>query len=564
MKIIVTGGCGFVGNTLVKELLKDKNNNILVIDNLIAGNRVVHKGAQYIYEDAANIESICKRYDMIPDIVYHLGEFSRIAKSFDDPLMVINNNTCGTQRVTEYCSATGAKLVYSGSSAIFGDTDGSRSPYAYSKNTNVALIKNYGKWFNLKYAICYFYNVFGEGEIQSGSHATLIGTFMRQYREEFQPLSVVSPGTQTRIFTHIDDIVAGIIKVGKEGEGDNYHLSGESEHSVIEIAEMFGCEYEMVPERPGERGESAHMHSRAKEELKWKPQKLLADYIASKVKKYCIGIVGNGFVGQANALLSCKRIKTIIYDIFPEKCSPLGTTLADLSQCDVIFVAVPTPKQSDGKCSTKFVESAVSDIRNAISNDIPICIRSTVPVGFCESISCHFMPEFLTEKNWKYDFINCPVWVIGVDKENDKYIQIMSEIFATAAEYGSVVSKEITVCTTKEAELLKYMKNTFLATKVSFCNEMYSFCKFHNIDYDAVSTLFGNDVRIGHSHVAVPGHDGRLGYGGTCFPKDVHSLVVQMKEVGLKPIVLEAANYRNEHLDRPEKDWEQDKNRAVV
>ena len=562
MQIVVTGGCGFVGSNLVRTLLQ-KNYEVLVIDNLSAGNKVVHKGAVYVFDDCSNIEHICKMHEFVPSYVYHLGEFSRIARSFERPHEVIHKNTHGTQCVVDYCLMNKAKLIYSGSSAIFGDDRGARSPYAYSKQANVDLINNYGKWFTLDYVICYFYNVFGDGEIQSGTHATVVGIFNKQYSEK-KPLTVVSPGTQTRVFTHVDDIVAGLVLSAENGYGDGYHLSGMCEHSIEEVAQMFQCNYTYVPERPGERGASAQMSSKAKDELKWCATKKLSDYIASKTRKFTIGIVGFGFVGQANALLQCERVDLMVYDVVRDKCMPKDIKLQDLSVCDVIFIAVPTPKVADGSCCTVFVENVVNDIRNTIGYSVPLCVRSTVPIGFCEGYECHFMPEFLTEKHWRTDFINTPVWYVGLAYEDEEFKETMTQLFAASKACSAIKSDTIEFCKSAEAEMLKYMKNTFLATKVAFCNEMYTFCKASNIDYNTVQHMFGEDHRIGSSHCAVPGHDGKRGYGGTCFPKDVHALISQFKAMGVSPSVLEAATYRNENIDRPEKDWEQDKNRAVV
>ena len=459
MKVVVTGGCGFVGGHLVKNLLQ-KGCEVIVIDDLSAGNKVMHRGSTYIFEDACNIERICNLYDFVPQFVYHLGEFSRIAQSFQDPLNVIHKNTRGTQHVIDFCIRHNAKLIYSGSSAIFGDNASSRSPYAYSKHTNVQLIKNYGIWFDLRYAIVYFYNVFGDGEIQHGSHATLVGTFIKQY-ESSQALTVVSPGTQTRIFTHIDDIINGIMLVAERGSGDGYHLCGISEHSVEEVAKMFNTNYVFVEPRPGERGSSAKVSSRAIIELGWKPEKTLANFIESKIKRYTIGIIGNGSIGEATANLFgySKQVTTLMYDVIREKCDPPDIAIKDLCSCDIIFVCVPTPRIFEGSYCTVFVEKTVSEIRNKVGG-IPICIRSTVPIDFSESVQCHYMPaSFFTEGK---------TWCVGIHN-NDVEVKSLIQTILDLSNQDNAIH----FCSTKEAETLNHMRTEYITAKDVFCNALH-------------------------------------------------------------------------------------------
>ncbi len=180
----------------------------------------------------------------------------------------------------EFCRKHGAKMIYAGSSTKFGDGGLGRnqSPYAWSKASNTELVQNYGTWFGLKYAITYFYNVYGPKEL-SGTFGTVIEIF-RQQCLRGEPLKVVSPGTQTRIFTHVDDIVRGLLLVGEKGEGDGYGLGAREEYSILAIAEMFGGKIEMLPERPGNRQTSSIDLSRSEGELNWRPEKDIKIYIA--------------------------------------------------------------------------------------------------------------------------------------------------------------------------------------------------------------------------------------------------------------------------------------------
>jgi UDP-glucose 4-epimerase len=185
----------------------------------------------------------------------------------------------GTFQVLLFCRKHGSKLIYAGSSTKFGDNGQGRnqSPYGWSKASNVDLVKNFGKWYGMKYAITYFYNVYGKREISTGKFATLIALFAEKYKKGL-PLTVVSPGTQVRNFTHVDDIVSGIIRVGLDGRGDGYGIGSDESFSILEIANMFGGEIEMLPERPGNRM-FADLHVEKVKELNWKAKHSIVDFI---------------------------------------------------------------------------------------------------------------------------------------------------------------------------------------------------------------------------------------------------------------------------------------------
>ena len=294
------------------------------------------------------------------------------------------------------------------------------------------------------------------------------------------------------------------------------------------------------------------------------------------MEKYTIGIVGNGYVGQATRLFECPEIKCLTYDKDSSKCVPEGTSLKDLKECDFVFVCVPTPMRPNGSCDLTIVKAAVKDLtRNGVRKN-KIIIRSTVPVGTSEKLKVSFMPEFLTERNWQEDFYNNNHWILGTENisapdafesENagklSHFVNKFYDFILTAAKNKVIKNNAFTATTTKNAELIKYARNSFLAVKVSFFNEIEDFCLKSDMNYASVRKLTAIDTRIGLSHTEVPGPDGKRGYGGTCFPKDVHSLVHQMKKVKAKPIVTKAAQDRNEKIDRPEKDWQNDKGRAV-
>lgn len=287
-----------------------------------------------------------------------------------------------------------------------------------------------------------------------------------------------------------------------------------------------------------------------------------------------IGLIGNGFVGLATQLLRKTNDITnqwLIYDIDPNKCEPKGLKFEDLCQCNLVFICVPTPMTSEGQCYIGIVDQVVKDLqRNNVNKNKPyIIIRSTVPPGTSDKLGTFFMPEFLTEKNWAHDFVNCTDWIFGLNKnfseEINKDFQIkITNLFNYAYDQGLIKSNAIHFIENKEAEMLKYVKNNFLALKVSFCNEIYQFCQLKDIDYQRVIDLVVKDPRITDSHVNVPGPDGKYGFGGTCFPKDTAALRWEMENNGMKSYIIDAAIRRNEEQDRTEKDWEKNKGRAIL
>jgi UDPglucose 6-dehydrogenase len=280
-----------------------------------------------------------------------------------------------------------------------------------------------------------------------------------------------------------------------------------------------------------------------------------------------IGIIGNGFVGKATYQLKCKDIDIYAYDINPILRDPQELTLSDMNMCEIIFISVPTPMSKDGSCYLGIIKSVLLDLEK-ISYKGFIVLRSTVPVGTSDELKCYFMPEFLTEKNYIYDFTNNKDWILGLveqDKEKDAAFQHkIRELFNIAYKNGCINYNTVHFLSNKEAEMVKMFRNCFLAAKVSFCNEMHEFCEKIGINYENVRNVAANDARILHSHTIVPGHDGKKGFGGTCFPKDTASLKYEMSKLGIKPYIMEAIIERNEKVDRPEKDWCSDTGRAVV
>ena len=281
MNILITGGAGFIGTSLIKGLLNHSNISIISLDNYSSGTKENHihnnDRIEYIEGNTWDISKIEKIQNFKATHVFHLGEFSRIVLSFEKPKDTFWSNSIGTFEVIQYCLKNNSKLIYSASSAIFNGQN--LNPYVFTKHQNVQLIKNYSDWFGLNFAIVYFYNVYGSKQICSGSYATVLGIFEEQFMKN-QNLTIVYPGTQSRIFTHIDDIVSGLILIAEKGNGDNYHLSSNDDYTINNVAKLFDySKIYYIEERRGERISSVKQNSKTEKELGWKPTKKLKDYI---------------------------------------------------------------------------------------------------------------------------------------------------------------------------------------------------------------------------------------------------------------------------------------------
>ena len=273
---LVTGGAGFIGSHLC-ELLITNGWEVWSLDNYFTGSVNNHvSGVNYIQGETKDIKTLIT---CVPHVVFHLGEYSRVEQSFKDVDLVWRYNREPIIEVINFTIACDAKLVYAGSSTKFGDDGEARnqSPYAWSKASNTELIESYSRWFGLKYATTYFYNVYGPREISHGKYATLIAIFRERMLQK-KPLEVVLPGTQTRNFTHVSDIVKGVLLVAEKGKGDNYGIGNETAYSVTETAKMFGGPIKMLPERKGNRL-SAPINTKKIRELGWHADYQLDEYI---------------------------------------------------------------------------------------------------------------------------------------------------------------------------------------------------------------------------------------------------------------------------------------------
>ena len=287
--IVVTGGAGFVGSNLIEHLLYKTNYEIISIDNYSSGSKKNHiksLNVKYIKGNTINIKSILKKYKKNIKTVFHFGEFARIYQSFRKFNECYNSNTLGSKEIFKFCLDNNIKLIYSATSASLGNSgkDKNLSPYAFTKSKNLELLENFKNWFNFKYEIIYFYNVYGNRQIESGDMATVIGIFQRQFKSG-KPLTVVKPGTQTRRFTHISDTIKVCYDAWRSNKCKHYSISHKKSYSINSVAKMFNSKITYLPSRIGERYASALTNVSFNNKVIKKYGKIsLKDYITSFIK----------------------------------------------------------------------------------------------------------------------------------------------------------------------------------------------------------------------------------------------------------------------------------------
>ena len=288
-KILVTGGAGFVGTNLIKFLLKKTNYKIISIDNYSSGSKKNHfknSRIKYIRGNSLDIDKIIKNPKNLKT-VFHFGEFARIYQSFLNMNECIKSNTVGTNSVFNFCLKNNIKLIYSATSASLGNKgrDKNLSPYAFTKSKNLELLENLKKWFNFKYEVIYFYNVYGPFQISTGQMSTVIGIFEDHFKRK-KPLPVVRPGSQTRRFTHIDDTISICILAWQKNLCRHYSIAHKKSYSVIEVAKMFKTKVKFLPKRAGERYASALANKNLSNKIyKYFGKIDLKDYVDAFIKK---------------------------------------------------------------------------------------------------------------------------------------------------------------------------------------------------------------------------------------------------------------------------------------
>ena len=259
--LVVTGGAGFIGSNLISELLKFKKFRILSIDNYSSGfvkNHIKNKRVRYLIGSTKNIESLLRSYNGKIHSIFHFGEFARIYQSFKKINECFTSNIEGSLNVFNFALKNNIKLIYSATSASLGNKgeDMNLSPYAFSKAKNLELLENLKKWFNFRYEVVYFYNVYGEKQICQGDMATVVGIFEDNFKQR-KKLPVVRPGTQARRFTHVYDTVTACIFAWKKNKCKHYCIASKQSYSIIQLTKLFKSKIRYLPARKGERFASA-------------------------------------------------------------------------------------------------------------------------------------------------------------------------------------------------------------------------------------------------------------------------------------------------------------------
>tara|TARA_X000001036_G_scaffold374335_1_gene362675 strand:+ start:115 stop:1023 length:909 start_codon:yes stop_codon:yes gene_type:complete len=259
--LVVTGGAGFVGSNLISFLLKKTKYKLISLDNYSSGskkNHVINKRIKYFKCHTKEVNQILNRFKSKINAIFHFGEFSRIYQSFNNMNECIQSNTIGSNAIFDFCLKNNIKLIYSATSASLGNhgKDKNLSPYAFTKSKNIEFLENLKRWFNFKYEVIFFYNVYGPNQIREGSMSTVIGIFENCYLKK-KPMPVVKPGSQSRRFTHIDDTINVCYKAWKLNKSRYYSISNKKSYSIIEVAKLFNSKIKFLPPRKGERFASA-------------------------------------------------------------------------------------------------------------------------------------------------------------------------------------------------------------------------------------------------------------------------------------------------------------------
>lgn len=570
MHYLVCGGAGFIGINLCRYLLK-LGHNVTVWDNKSTGDvKNLPKQVNFVNIDIENIYP--KSYSGIYDGIFNLACPASPEKYQANPIKTVKTCVLGTCNLLDIAQYSDIPIVHASTSEVYGNTDicpqkednlgsvnftGIRACYDEGKRTAETLCFDHNRTRNTKVIIVRIFNTYGP--YMSPSDGRVISNFITQTLSD-KPLSIYGDGSQTRSFCYVDDTVLGLVAAMNSGKIGPFNIGNPDEKSIIEIATIIHSKIpnsnnrvifkDLPQDDPVRRCPDI---KKANNELGWFPQVSFEEGILKTIEYYKenhikIGIVGGGMVGMATALFGLtKNISVIIYDICRDRCKPESTELIDLLHCDMIFVCVPTPSTLTGECDTSIVEKVVQDIKLLADTEQssfscpPIILRSTVPPGTSDRLGVTFCPEFLTEKNWQKDFRATKTWLIG------NKLEIFSKLIQRSYDSGVIVSRDIKIVSNSELELIKYARNSFLAVKVAYFNDIYKLTEKLDMDWNVVRENIVADERIGESHSNVPGHDGKFGFGGNCLPKDIKAIRIFSANAKIPQYVLSGAIISNEH-----------------
>ena len=570
MHYLVCGGAGFIGANLCRYLLK-MGDTVTVWDNLCTGDKnKKQKNVTFVRKDIRDVIPCKTKFDGI----FNLACPASPTKYQTNPQVTMETCVTGTINLLNTALYSDIPLVQASTSEVYGNSlktphqeddpgvvncTGIRACYDEGKRAAETLCFDHHRKKGTKIRVVRIFNTYGP--FMSPDDGRIISNFITQALSG-KPITVYGDGLQTRSFCYVDDTVLGLYLAMNSSVIGPVNIGNPDERSVLDVAKYISdiipgssIKYKHLPvDDPIKRCPDI---TRAKTLLGWLPKVSFSEGISRTIDYYTqtltrIGIIGGGIVGQATALFSMIPNTTVLtYDINPDKCVPKNTTLNDLANCNFVFICVPTPPKASGECDTSIVEQAVSDLRMVCKDlEVPeplILVRSTVSPGTCKRLDVLFFPEFLRENHWKEDFINTTSWMVGIPHfcPHEKITRLFTFLNSTR-DHGFLSTANVSFASTDTVELVKYARNCFLATKVSFCNEIYQLCQALDISWNDVRNLFVSDTRIGESHTQVPGHDDKLGFGGNCLPKDTVALQQVFRQVQVPCHVLDGVINTND------------------
>lgn len=545
MHYLVCGGAGFIGVNLC-EFLISMGHQVTVWDDLSTGNK--HNLPSQVKFEKVNIRDVVpKSYKGIFDGIFNLACPASPKKYQMNPISTVQTCVNGTLNLLDIAQYSDIPILQASTSEVYGDSTicpqsednlgnvnctGIRACYDEGKRTAETLCFDHHRTRGTKVCIVRIFNTYGPYmDINDGR---VISNFITQTLSG-KPITIYGGGFQTRSFCYVTDTVKGLVSAINSGKIGPFNIGNPDERSINGILEIIkeklsrNVEISYKPFPQDDPYRRCPDITKAMKELLWSPSVSFSEGLDYTIEYYNkihtrIGIVGGGMVGTATSLFAnVPNTTVVIYDTNLDRCKPQETTLADLIYSTLVFICVPTPSKINGDCDTSMVEQIVNDLKKiSVEKNIecpPIFVRSTVSPGTCDRLKVNFFPEFLREKHWGEDFRRTNIWYIGIGNHKNNTDELYN-FLSKAYKSGFIASNQISIIPNTELEVAKYARNSFLAVKVAYFNEIYQLCSKMGLDWETVRKCIVSDQRIGESHSHVPGHDGTFGFGGNCLIKD--------------------------------------------
>lgn len=509
---LITGGAGFIGVNLSRYLI-NLGYQVTVWDNLSSGNHSNIPPSVSFKQTCITEPINTSNFNF--DGIFNLACPASPPFYQKDPVQTLRTCVEGTRNLLELATTLNIPILQASTSEVYGDPNtspqteeyrgnvsctGIRACYDEGKRAAETLCFDYNRTRGTKIKVVRIFNTYGP--FMSPTDGRIISNFINQALKD-KPITIYGKGEQTRSFCYVTDMVEGLIAMIQSPDDITgpINLGNPCEMKVVEVSNLITLltssmsPKEFLPLPQDDPTQRRPDITKAKEILGWSPHTSFAEglrktityfqNIPNKVmSKYSIGIVGGG----ATSLFGCDKVDVFVYDRdYPERSVPSGTLLSDLMRCDVIFICVPTPSLPSREYDTRIVRSIIQEIKG-FYNHPPIVVRSTVIPGTCKEEGVSFFPEFLS------DFINTKLWYIGTTDKN--VANLLVNIINASKSCGVIKYSNIEIVKPGEAEMIKYMKNSFLAMKIAFCNEIFDLCKKKGIDYSVVREGFLIDKEL--------------------------------------------------------------------